>query len=112
LAFSLKVVPLVAASMVLIGFLQGPGITGMLYLTTSIYPSRVRSTGVGLAMGVGRSGQVVGSLVIGWIVAQGVAVKWTVLSMSVAPLIALVCVAFMIWRSRKERAWAPAQSPM
>jgi AAHS family 4-hydroxybenzoate transporter-like MFS transporter len=103
LAFSMNVVPVVAATMVLIGFLQGPGITGMLYLTTSLYPSRVRSTGVGLAMGVGRSGQVVGSLLIGWIVAQGVAVQWTVLGMSIAPLIALVCVIFMIWRSRNER---------
>jgi AAHS family 4-hydroxybenzoate transporter-like MFS transporter len=95
LAFSLKSVPIIAAAVVLIGFLQGPGISGMLYLATSIYPSQVRSTGVGLAMSIGRSGQVAASLLIGWIVAQGVTISGTFLSMGVPPVIALVGVALL-----------------
>lgn len=95
LALSLQLLPVVAAVVMAIGFLEGLAIAGMLYLTTSLYPSQVRSTGVGLAMGVGRSGQVVGSLLIGGLMAEGVSVQWTILSMSVAPAIALVCVVLL-----------------
>lgn len=104
LAVSLNFVPVVAISVVLIGFLQGPGIAGMIFLSAWIYPSEIRSTGVGLAMGIGRSGQVVGSLVIGWIVAQGVSASGTVLAMCLAPVGALVSVLLLGWALRHGRA--------
>ena len=105
LAFSLKTVPLVAATMVLIGFLLGPGIIGVLYLTTWLYPAHVRSTGVGLAMGIGRSGQVVGTMLIGWAVAYGVRPEQVFLAMAAPPLVALLCVVLLgaVLRRREAR---------
>jgi AAHS family benzoate transporter-like MFS transporter len=67
----------------------------MISLATSFYPSQVRSTGVGLAMGIGRSGQVAASLLVGWIIAQGVGVTWTILSMGTPPLVAAICVVVL-----------------
>ena len=100
LAFSLKLVPVVAVAMLMIGLLQGPCIAGMLFLATSIYPSKVRATGVGLAMGIGRSGQVFGAMLIGGLLAQGAAPKWIFLGMATPPLIALVCVVLLGIRLR------------
>jgi AAHS family 4-hydroxybenzoate transporter-like MFS transporter len=95
LAFAVKSVPIVAVSMALLGFLQGPCIAGMLSLATSFYPSQVRSTGVGLAMGIGRSGQLATALLLGWIIAQGVGVTWTITSMGAPPLVASLCVILL-----------------
>jgi AAHS family 4-hydroxybenzoate transporter-like MFS transporter len=103
LAFSSKVILIVAIAVVLIAFLQGPGIAGTLFLTTSIYPSRVRSTGVGLAMSIGRGGQVVGTLLVGGLVARGVSVSTTILTMSAAPGIALISVALLGLSMRARR---------
>jgi MFS transporter, AAHS family, 4-hydroxybenzoate transporter len=95
LAFSLHATPLVAIAMLSIGFLQGPGLAGMLFLATSIYPARIRSTGVGWATGVGRSGQIVGALVIGGLVARGVAPNWIIFGMCAPPLLALICILLL-----------------
>ena len=95
LAFFSKILLIVAIAAVLIGFLQGPGIAGTLFLATSIYPPRVRSTGVGLAMSIARGGQVVGTLLIGGLVARGVSVRTTILTMSAAPAIALISVVLL-----------------
>jgi MFS transporter, AAHS family, 4-hydroxybenzoate transporter len=95
LAFSLHRVPLVGIAMLAIGFLQGPGLAGMLFLATSIYPFRMRSTGVGWSTGVGRSGQIVGALLIGGFVARGVAPDLIFLGMCAAPIIALACILLL-----------------
>ena len=92
LAFSLKSVAMVAVIMVAIGFMQGPGIAGLLYLATSIYPSAIRSTGTGFAVGFGRSGQIAASLIVGWMVASGLGAPRIIGSMSLVPLISLISV--------------------
>ncbi len=88
-------VPWVALCMLLAGFLMGPGIAGMVYLATAIYPSEIRSTGTGLAMGIGRSGQVVSSLTIGALVGAGIPANGIVMMMCVPSLIAIVSVILL-----------------
>jgi AAHS family 4-hydroxybenzoate transporter-like MFS transporter len=111
LAIAARSTPVVAVAMVLIGLLQGPGIAGMLSLATSFYPSQVRTTGVGLAMGIGRSGQVAASLLIGWIIAQGVGVTWTITSMAAPPLVASFCVILLGRRLRNDRRGLEIRRP-
>jgi AAHS family 4-hydroxybenzoate transporter-like MFS transporter len=106
MSFSLTTVPIVAAAMLAVGLLQGPCIAGMLFLATSIYPSKVRATGVGLAMGIGRSGQVIGAMLIGGVLAQGATPQWVFLGMATPPVIALVCVLLL---GLRLRASSPAQ---
>ena len=95
LAGSLAALPVVSAMVIIIGFLQGPGIAGMLHITASRYPLAIRSTGVGLAMGVGRSGQVASSAVVAGLLLLGLGVKATVLLMIIPPIIALACVILL-----------------
>jgi AAHS family 4-hydroxybenzoate transporter-like MFS transporter len=98
LAVFLRNENVVVASMVAIGLLQGPGIAGLLYLATTIYPAHLRSTGVGLAMGVGRTGQIFVALFVGAILALGVGPSGVVLTMAAAPLTALIAVILLTTR--------------
>jgi AAHS family 4-hydroxybenzoate transporter-like MFS transporter len=42
---------------------------GMLAVAAMLYPTHIRSTGIGWAMGVGRFGQLVGPIAVGWMLA-------------------------------------------
>ncbi len=55
----------------LIGILQQGGFTGLYSTAAKIYPTSIRSTGIGWAIGLGRSGAVVGPAVAGYLIAAG-----------------------------------------
>ncbi|WP_298163263.1 MFS transporter [Brevundimonas sp.] len=100
----LHVVPVIAASMIIIGLLQGPGIAGMVYVATRVYPPAMRSTGVGWALGIGRTGQIVGSLVVGGMVAAELPIRFIFAGIAFPALVATVSalVLSLIIRSRAE----------
>jgi len=55
----------------LIGILQQGGFTGLYGTAAKLYPTAIRSTGIGWAIGLGRSGAVVGPAVAGYLIAAG-----------------------------------------
>lgn len=55
----------------LIGILQQGGFTGLYGTAAKLYPTRIRSTGIGWAIGLGRFGAVVGPGVAGYLIAAG-----------------------------------------
>jgi MFS transporter, AAHS family, 4-hydroxybenzoate transporter len=55
----------------LAGFFLGIASSGLIALAPLLYPTSIRSTGVGWAMGLGRFGSFVGPLAIGLLVNQG-----------------------------------------
>ncbi len=66
-------VPAMAAVLFLVGLLVGAGASGSLALAALTYPTPMRSTGIGWAMGMGRFGQVLAPLLAAATVAAG----WT-----------------------------------
>jgi AAHS family 4-hydroxybenzoate transporter-like MFS transporter len=58
-------VPVLITNAIMSGFLVGGASTGLLALAATIYPTQVRSTGIGWAMAFGRFGQVFVPLGIG-----------------------------------------------
>jgi MFS transporter, AAHS family, 4-hydroxybenzoate transporter len=56
---------LLCADAFLLGLLLAGSSNGLLPLAASFYPTRVRSTGIGWAMGIGRFGQLIGPLLVG-----------------------------------------------
>jgi MFS transporter, AAHS family, 4-hydroxybenzoate transporter len=58
-------VPVLITNALISGFLVGGASTGLLALAATIYPTRMRSTGIGWGMGFGRFGQVFVPLGIG-----------------------------------------------
>jgi MFS family permease len=55
----------------LIGVLQQGGFTGLYAVAAKVYPTEIRSTGIGWAIGLGRSGAVAGPAVAGYLIAAG-----------------------------------------
>ncbi len=55
----------------LMGVLQQGGFTGLYAVAAKVYPTEIRSTGIGWAIGLGRSGAVVGPAVAGFLIAAG-----------------------------------------
>jgi MFS transporter, AAHS family, 4-hydroxybenzoate transporter len=73
LGYGADSVGLAAMFIGLIGLFLGIGTAGPIALSTAIYPTAIRSTGVGMGMGMARLGQVVGPLIAGVLLSQG----WT-----------------------------------
>jgi len=55
----------------LIGLLQQGGFTGLYGAAVKSYPTNMRSTGIGWAIGLGRSGAVAGPAIAGYLIAAG-----------------------------------------
>ena len=55
----------------LTGILQQGGFTGLYAVAAKVYPTEIRSTGIGWAVGLGRSGAVVGPAAAGFLIAAG-----------------------------------------
>jgi len=64
-------VAMLAVASTLAGFFVGGTGTGLIALTAGLYPTTVRSTGIGWGMGMGRIGQVFGPLGAGLLVGWG-----------------------------------------
>lgn len=54
-----------------VGILQQGGFTGLYGAAAKAYPTEIRSTGIGWAIGLGRSGAVVGPAAAGYLIAAG-----------------------------------------
>jgi AAHS family 4-hydroxybenzoate transporter-like MFS transporter len=55
----------------MIGILQQGGFVGLYAVATKAYPTEIRSTGIGWAVGLGRSGAVAGPAIAGYLIAAG-----------------------------------------
>ena len=72
----------------LLGFgIQG-GFVGMYALAASLYPTRVRATGVGWAVGAGRIGAVIGPLVGGLLIGMGWSLSANFIAFAIPALLA------------------------
>ena len=71
----------------IIGFTLSGGYTGLYAVAAKIYPIEIRSTGVGWAIGLGRSGAVIGPGVAGFMLAAGLSVTTNFLTFAIPLLI-------------------------
>lgn len=67
-------VAMLALASTLAGFFVGGTGTGLITLAAALYPTTVRSTGIGWGMGMGRLGQIFGPLGTGFLVGGGIGV--------------------------------------
>jgi MFS family permease len=85
----------------LIGVTLQGGYNGVWPLAASVYPSRCRATGIGIAMGIGRGGAVVGPWMGGLLMAAK-APLWVLFAAYCVPLLICALAAFVIGRFRAE----------
>lgn len=74
-AYTEASIGIMMALILLIGILQQGGFTGLYACAVKIYPSEVKATGLGWAIGLGRVGAVVGPAVAGILIEQGISMQ-------------------------------------
>jgi len=72
----------------LFGVFMGGGSSGLIALAAIDYPTAIRSTGVGWAMGMGRVGSFTGPLVVGSLVAAGLSTADIFVAIALPALVA------------------------
>jgi AAHS family 4-hydroxybenzoate transporter-like MFS transporter len=77
----------------LFGVFMGGGSSGLIALAAIYYPTAIRSTGVGWAMGMGRVGSFTGPLVVGSLVAVGLSTAGIFVAIGVPALLAAATTA-------------------
>jgi AAHS family 4-hydroxybenzoate transporter-like MFS transporter len=75
------------------GVLMGGGSSGLIALAAIYYPTAIRSTGVGWAMGMGRLGSFTGPLVVGSLVALGLSTASIFVAIALPALLAVATTA-------------------
>jgi len=68
--------PIFMALMFMIGFSVSGGYSGMYAVPAKIYPSGIRGTGIGWAIGLGRLGAVIGPGIAGLMIASGLSITF------------------------------------
>jgi MFS transporter, AAHS family, 4-hydroxybenzoate transporter len=92
LGYAAVSLPAMSIVLALIGVLVGMGASGSIALASLIYPTAMRSTGTGWAMGMGRFGQMLTPLFAGAVTAAGYSGVELFLAFALAPLIGALAV--------------------
>ncbi len=90
-------VPLAALCDALIGVFVGIGASGVIGFASVVYPTAMRSTGIGWGMAMGRLGQVAAPLIVGAMLAAGWTVGQMFLAIAAGPVIAAAFVPMAAW---------------
>jgi MFS transporter, AAHS family, 4-hydroxybenzoate transporter len=93
---------LLSCCMVIIGLSAPLGVAGGVGLAAAFYPVKIRSSGVGWAMGLGRFGQVCSPLLIGVMLTLSWPPDRILLVMAVAPLLAGLMIAVLSWSLKPD----------
>jgi AAHS family 4-hydroxybenzoate transporter-like MFS transporter len=103
LGYGASSVALAATFIGLIGVFMGFGTGGAIALAATIYPTPIRSTGVGWGMAMGRFGQIVGPLIAGQLLSAGWTADHIMTVIACGGLIAAVfIVLFRAWYVRRD----------
>jgi MFS transporter, AAHS family, 4-hydroxybenzoate transporter len=100
--------PLMLAVTFLLGFLVIAAQAGLNALAASYYPTAVRSTGIGWALGVGRIGSIVGPLMGGMFLSMG----WKPEQILLSGTVAAACAWLAIFLSKRIGGRTSAYSSM
>jgi len=107
-------VPMATEALFVVVGLAGASTIGTQIVTYAyagqFYPMAIRSTGIGLASGMGRSGAILAPIVIGMLVAMALPLQQNFIAIAIPAVIAAVAVA-MINHGRSASARAQAASP-
>jgi benzoate transport len=78
-----------------VGFCTNGAIVGLYAIFAQAFPTHVRASGTGFAIGTGRGGSVLASIIAGYLFTAGLGLQTVSSIMALGSLIALVCVIFL-----------------
>lgn len=91
------------------GFTTNGGFNAFYGLAAALYPTEIRSTGIGWAMGIGRLGAVIGPLLGGVLIGQGLSLSALLAVFAVPLVIAGTAAVFVRQRATVTLQAAPAE---
>jgi AAHS family 4-hydroxybenzoate transporter-like MFS transporter len=101
-----------AAASFLAGFFVGGTVTGLIALAAGMYPTAIRSTGIGWAMGLGRVGQFIGPSLTGVLVGLGWSVGGIFYAAAIPCFIGALFLLFLMGRRPVMEPDLPATAPI
>ncbi len=112
-AITTGMIGVVATSVVMVSaveavscFFVGMGASGSIALAALLYPTALRSSGIGWAMGMGRGGQVAATLLVGLLVGLGWESAEVFLAIGLAPLVGAAGIFLMRQKASRGRTAA------
>jgi AAHS family 4-hydroxybenzoate transporter-like MFS transporter len=106
-----ETVPMASFFGTLVGLTAGVGGAGAIAIASLMYPSSIRSTGIGWGMGSARFGQFVSPLLIGGLLTAGFATGKILVTAALFPSIAGVFVLLLGWQVRRKKAADVLENP-
>lgn len=103
LGFAATSVASMSLALGLVGIFVGMGASGAIALAALAYPTAIRSTGVGWAMGMGRFGQVIAPLAVSLMLGLGLGNVQIFLVTAAAPFIAAAFILLLKWHARRPK---------
>jgi MFS transporter, AAHS family, 4-hydroxybenzoate transporter len=102
LGYNAASVPMAAVLVGLIGLFVGIGGAGAIAISAMLYPTFVRSTGIGWGMGIGRFGQMLGPLATSAFLGWGWSAEKIMLAVAVAPAVGAAAVIILETLQRRQ----------
>ena len=97
------------STLAITGLFTNAGIAGFYLLFAQVFPTHVRATGTGFAIGVGRGGAVLAPILAGYLLNAGLAVKSVALIMACGSLVAAVALLALRVRDADSSSAAPRE---
>ncbi|MES2260264.1 MAG: MFS transporter [Pseudomonadota bacterium] len=94
-----------------VGICLGISSSSGIALSVLVYPTAVRSSGIGLAMAMGRFGAVFAPLAVGLMVSRNASVGDVFFAVSMALLLAVPCIWLLAVYSKRRALLAPQEAP-
>jgi benzoate transport len=102
----------------LAGFCTNAGIIGLYAILAKAFPTHVRASGTGFAIGIGRGGAVLAPIIAGFLFAAGYSLPTVAFAMALGSLVAAAVLAMLRLEtdrstsSGQDRAMSPARVPV
>ncbi len=95
---------------VVAGYFINSGIVGMYSLIAQVFPTHVRASGTGFAIGVGRGGSVLSPIVAGLFLQSGMQLPLLSVLMSMGSILAFAALVWLQWGSGPAAGSQPVRS--
>jgi MFS family permease len=86
------------------GFFTNAGVVGLYGIFAQVFPTHVRATGTGFAVGFGRGGAMLAPIIAGYLFHAGYGLEFVAVAMGVGSLIAAIALWLLPYKSEPAAA--------
>jgi benzoate transport len=86
------------------GFFTNAGVVGLYNIFAQVFPTHVRATGTGFAVGFGRAGAVLAPIIAGYLFHAGYGLEFVAIAMGVGSLVAAIALWLLPYKSEPAAA--------